>query len=111
MRAGQGAKALDSKDRPKGVRPVGMVATVTALVFVLAGCGGPTDPRLMNLRSTGQGPDEFSILPPKALELPEDLTALPDPTPGGENLTDQRPFGFTEITFPGNIVLVGVKRP
>lgn len=101
MRAGQGAKALDSTDRPIGARPFGMVATVATLVVLLAGCGGPVDPRLMNLRSSGQGPDEFSILPPKALELPEDLTALPDPTPGGENLTDPKPFDEAIVALGG----------
>lgn len=101
MRAGQGAKALDSTDRPQRARHVGMVAAVATLVLVLAGCGGPVDPRLMNLRSSGQGPDEFSILPPKALELPEDLAALPEPTPGGANLSDQRPLEDAVVALGG----------
>lgn len=37
------------------------------------------------------GPDEFAIVPTKPLELPDDFAALPQPTPGGRNLTDQRP--------------------
>lgn len=45
----------------------------------------------MNIRSATQGPDEFGILPPKALELPKDMAALPEPTPGGANLTDPTP--------------------
>lgn len=101
MRAGQGAKALDSTDRPQGVRHRGMVAGLVALAFVLAGCGGPENPQLMNLRSDGEGPDEFAILPPKALELPEDLTALPEPTPGGENLTDPRPLDDAIVALGG----------
>ena len=59
---------------------------------MLAGCGnGDKTPQLMNVRSTTQGPDEFGILPPKALSLPKDMNALPEPTPGGENLTDPTP--------------------
>lgn len=59
---------------------------------MLAGCGnGDKLPQLMNIRSTTQGPDEFGILPPKALSLPDDLRALPEPTPGGANLTDPTP--------------------
>lgn len=38
-----------------------------------------------------RGPDEFSIVPTKPLELPKDFTALPDPTPGARNRTDQLP--------------------
>jgi hypothetical protein len=62
------------------------------VALILAACDDKT-PELMNLRSSTNGPDEFAILPPKALELPEDLTALPEPTPGGANRTDQDPFG------------------
>ena len=37
------------------------------------------------------GPDEFGIVPFRPLELPDGLTSLPDPTPGGRNLTDSLP--------------------
>ena len=39
------------------------------------------------------GPDEFSVLPTRPLELPDSLAALPAPTPGGINLTDPNPTG------------------
>lgn len=62
-------------------------------VLTLSACsstqGDKTD--LMRLRAT-DGPDEFAILPPKALEMPKDLASLPIPTPGGANLTDPRPL-------------------
>jgi hypothetical protein len=48
-------------------------------------------PSLMNVRSATSGPDEFGIIPPKPLEMPEDLAALPEPTPGGANRTDRDP--------------------
>jgi hypothetical protein len=68
-------------------------------VFVLSACGNGT-PQLMNLR-TGEGPDEFGIVPPKGLEMPEDLAALPDPTPGGSNRTDRRPEDEAAIALGG----------
>ena len=80
-------------------------AGVTAIAIVamlgLAACGGgDKPPQLMNVRSTG-GPDEFGILPPKPLEMPESLAALPEPTPGGENRTDPRPFDDASIALGG----------
>ncbi|WP_226780188.1 DUF3035 domain-containing protein [Oceaniglobus trochenteri] len=58
---------------------------------LLIGCGGADQPRLLNLKKSGSGPDEFAILPTKTLEAPEDYAALPAPTPGGANLTDPTP--------------------
>jgi Protein of unknown function (DUF3035) len=79
------------------------VKTLTAVaVLALAGCGGTGEPRLMNLRSSSQGPDEFGILPPKALDLPEDLAALPEPTPGGINRTDPTPLEDAVVALGGN---------
>ncbi|AWB49911.1 DUF3035 domain-containing protein [Gemmobacter aquarius] len=70
----------------------GVLMVAMAAVLTLAACGrGDKAPSLMNVRSTSQGPDEFAILPPKPLTLPTDLAALPEPTPGGPNLTDPTP--------------------
>jgi Protein of unknown function (DUF3035) len=78
-------------------------ARVTAIaslaMLVVASCGN-REPELMNIRAT-DGPDEFGILPPKPLEQPEDLTALPEPTPGGENRTDPKPFDDASIALGG----------
>lgn len=60
-------------------------------MLMLAACGDRGEPRLMNLRPTTDGPDEFAILPPKPLSMPESLSELPEPTPGGSNLTDPTP--------------------
>lgn len=69
---------------------------------MLAGCGnGDKQPQLMNVRSTSQGPDEFGILPPKPLTLPTDMQALPEPTPGGENLTDPTPTADAIVALGG----------
>ena len=73
-----------------------------ATLLALAACGNAgRDPQLMNLRSSTDGPDEFAILPPKGLELPPDLALLPEPTPGGGNLTDQRPLDDAILALGG----------
>lgn len=70
-------------------------------LLTLAACGdGDGVPDLMNLRA-GDGPDEFAILPPKPLQLPESLTELPEPTPGGANLTDPNPTADAIIALGG----------
>lgn len=69
----------------RGALGIALIAALT-----LAACSSD-DPRLMNVRSNTSGPDEFGILPPKPLEMPEDLASLPEPTPGGANRTDQTP--------------------
>ena len=79
-----------------------VLAVAGAALLALAACGGgDREPHLMNLRSSTDGPDEFAILPPKPLELPADLAALPDPTPGGGNLTDQNPLADGIIALGG----------
>lgn len=67
----------------------GFLAVAALALLTLVACGG--EPRLMNLTSSTDGPDEFSILPPKALTMPESLVDLPEPAPGGTNLTDPTP--------------------
>lgn len=70
----------------------GVLALAVVAMLTLAACGsGDSDPRLMNLQSAGDGPDEFAILPAKSLQMPDDLKALPEPTLGGTNLTDPTP--------------------
>ncbi len=80
----------------------GALAVAMAAVLALAACGGDKTPNLMNLRSSSNGPDEFGILPAKALELPEDLTALPEPTLGGANRTDPTPIDDAIVALGGS---------
>jgi hypothetical protein len=80
------------------------LAIAGAALLALTACGGANrEPQLMNLRSSTDGPDEFSILPPKALTTPTDITALPDPTPGGGNLTDQTPVADAIVALGGKV--------
>ncbi|MEO0389181.1 MAG: DUF3035 domain-containing protein [Pseudomonadota bacterium] len=70
-----------------GLRPVCL------LLFFVAACGSGDDTSLAERLTAGsvQAPDEFRVLPQKPLELPEDLTTLPQPLPGTANRTDLTP--------------------
>jgi len=76
-----------------------LIAGAAALI-ALAGCGSK-DPVLMHVRASGNGPDEFAILPPKPLAMPEDLAQLPEPTPGSTNRTDPTPFEDAIVALGG----------
>lgn len=77
------------------------VASLIALLGV-AGCGGSSNPKLLNLAASNDGPDEFSILPTKPLQTPANYTQLPTPTPGGGNITDPTPAGDAIVALGGN---------
>jgi hypothetical protein len=68
----------------------GLLAVAGFAMLTLAACGGG-EPRLLNLKDNGNGPDEFAILPPKALELPQNFTELPEPAANGISRTDPTP--------------------
>ncbi len=61
---------------------------------LLTGCGDTQSGvgKFFASRSNGSGPDEFAILPTKPLQIPEDVTVLPEPDLGGPNLVDPQPF-------------------
>ena len=76
-----------------------------ALIALLGACSG--DDGLLNIKQEpGEGPDEFSILPTKPLQMPEDLAALPEPTPGGQNLTDPTPEIDVAAALGGNAAVL-----
>lgn len=65
----------------------------------------------MNLRSQTRGPDEFSVLPTKALQMPDSLAELPQPTPGGTNITDPTPEADAVAALGGNPVALAQETP
>jgi hypothetical protein len=75
--------------------------TLGAVLMALVACG-QGDPRLMNVRNTESGPDEFAILPTNDLVIPQNLAELPPPTPGGVNRTDPDPEGDAIRALGGN---------
>ena len=66
-----------------------LIACALAAATVLSACG---ENDLRSLRSQGDGPDEFAVVPALPLEAPENYNDLPQPTPGGVNRTDQQPL-------------------
>lgn len=70
---------------------LGAFAIALVVAASLAGCASRPVPKLMNLRSSSPGPDEFGVLPTKPLEMPKNMADLPTPTPGGSNRTDPTP--------------------
>lgn len=88
-------------------RGFGGWAAALAAALMLAACGGGGEPRLMNFTSAGDGPDEFAILPTRPLEMPPDLGALPEPTPGGTSRTDPQPFADAVSALGGNPAALG----
>ena len=75
---------------------------VVLVLLALSACSRG-DPRLLNLRADGDGPDEFAILPTRPLEMPTDMAALPTPTLGGGNLADPDPEADVAAALGGNI--------
>lgn len=75
--------------------------TFALAILMLSACGGG-DPDLMRLRSSGDGPDAFSVVPQQPLEMPATLADLPTPTPGGTNRTDANPTGDAILALGGN---------
>lgn len=68
----------------------------------LSGCGRSEDPQLIDLRNSGNGPDEFGIVPNKPLEIPQDLASLPTPVPGGENRARATPMADAMVALGGD---------
>lgn len=91
----------------RAAKGMGAGVILTLVVLTLGACA-PRDkePELMNIRSQTRAPDEFAILPTKPLILPEDYAALPDPTPGGANLTDPTPDADVAEALGGSAAAV-----
>lgn len=73
------------------------------LILAVAACGrGDREVSLTRIKKSGDGPDEFTILPGKPLQEPESYARLPAPTPGGVNRTDQTPKADGVAALGGN---------
>lgn len=83
--------------------------SVLILVMALPACGSrDREVTLTRFKDTGAGPNEFTIMPGKPLQTPEDYAALPAPTPGGPNLTDQNPLADGVAALGGNPAALNV---
>jgi len=78
------------------------------VTLALSACGGGTgEPNLLNIsQPRSEGPDEFSVLPTKPLEMPQDMASLPNPTPGGSNRTDPTPEADAAAALGGNAAVL-----
>jgi len=85
----------------------GKIGIALAIVLLAAGCSSNRTPELMHLRSATAGPDEFGILPTKPLQMPESLSELPVPTPGGTNITDPTPTDDAVAALGGKPAVAG----
>ncbi|SLN63066.1 hypothetical protein ROA7450_03292 [Roseovarius albus] len=77
------------------------VVMMAMVLTAVAACSGKDKP-LTRIKHTGNGPDEFAILPSKPLQEPESFTSLPAPAPGTANLTDVNPRAEGVIALGGN---------
>ncbi|WBU64091.1 DUF3035 domain-containing protein [Paracoccus aerodenitrificans] len=75
---------------------------IWALIGAAAVAACSNDPRLHNITAGQDTPDEFAIVPTRPLLLPPDLNQLPQPTPGGTNLTDPNPKGDAVAALGGD---------
>lgn len=87
----------------------GLRVVVLLGLMTLAACSG-RDGRLRDLTQSRGAPEEFAIVPNKPLAQPETYTALPAPTPGGNNRTDQTPLADAVAVLggaPSRLALTG----
>lgn len=77
-----------------------MIGGAMAALLALSACSRG-EPDLITDKSNSRSPDEFSIVPSKPLTMPEDVAALPAPTPGGSNRTDPTPEADAIVALGG----------
>lgn len=81
----------------------GIIGGTLLAALALSACARSDKmPELMNIRSQTRSPDEFAILPTRPLTMPEDIAVLPEPTPGGSNITDPTPEADAVAALGGN---------
>lgn len=80
----------------------GIFAIAGCAVLALGACSDSDQPILMHAASQEREPDEFGIVPTKPLEMPDSLTELPAPKPGGTNRVDPQPRADVARALGGN---------
>lgn len=82
------------------MRPASSVILCLVMALGLSACGDRSG--LRDLRDPSAGPEEFSILPTKNLQAPDNYSQLPVPTPGQANLVDPTPKADAVAALGGN---------
>ncbi|MCH2094292.1 MAG: DUF3035 domain-containing protein [Rhodobacteraceae bacterium] len=79
------------------------LAFLMGLTAALGACSATENKRTLHrLTSVGTSPEEFSIVPLKPLEEPQDYTTLPEPIKGGRSRTDPTPKADVVAALGGN---------
>lgn len=83
------------------LRAIGMKLVMCSVILItVSACASKST---ITPQAQGNGPDEFSITPPKPLEAPKDFSALPVPTLGGSNLSDATPKADAIVALGGRV--------
>lgn len=75
-----------------------VLASAAAVALLLSGCSFNVKEELGLLNN---GPDEFTVVKKKPLEMPEGQAALPEPRPGAASRVDPRPSEDAQIALTG----------
>lgn len=104
-----GRQEHPARSAAHAARPAfGRAVAALVVAALVAGCsGGSGEPRLMNLARSGDGPDEFSIVPTRPLEMPSSFAELPPPAPGNRNRADPEPRADAVAALGGNPAALG----
>ena len=85
-----------------------MRLTIGVMVLIAAtGLSACSSKGLRELDARRNSPDEFLVLPSKPLEAPASYASLPEPTPGGANLTDRNPNAEALAALGGRVAPAG----
>lgn len=75
-------------------------AIAAMLLLTLSACA--SEQGLHRFDAGRTGPDEFTVLPSRPLEMPASFAALPPPSPGRTNLADPNPLGDAIAALGGS---------
>ncbi|MEM9580327.1 MAG: DUF3035 domain-containing protein [Pseudomonadota bacterium] len=81
------------------MRPASSVILILVSALGLTAC---SNTGLRDLRDTAAGPEEFSIVPTRELQTPDNYAILPPPAPGQANLVDPTPESDAVAALGGN---------
>ena len=79
------------------------ILALAAMTGLMSACSeGEKEGLFKSIGARAETPVEFAVIPHLPLELPEDLTELPTPNPGGRSRTDLTPLADARVALGGN---------
>ncbi|WP_424933767.1 DUF3035 domain-containing protein [Amaricoccus macauensis] len=82
-------------------RKVTYAVLLLPLALLLGGCGNGGLAGALRSSGVTSTPDEFLVLPTRPLEMPDDLAALPTPTPGQRSRVEYEPEAIAVAGLTG----------